>query len=245
MSTGAGPEREDASSAQGPESGSPAPITRAAEVARFLRDHPDFLIRHPDLLGDLVLSHECGDASSMIERQLELLRDKNQALRRQIDNLIQVARHNDEVLRALMGLVLRLFDSNDPIERLVALEDGLRRELAGEWVRVHLFEPPAPLPAALSHWQADPAARQHPVMAPVCTDRRPRCGRLRRGQLEWLFGEDAAEIASAALVPLGRDRCTGLLALGSASPDRYAPGMGTVYLEHLAAVITRALETGA
>ena len=54
----------------------PRPDTQLPEqaVVDYLTAHPDFFTRHPQLLRDLSLPHDSGNAVSLIERQVELLR---------------------------------------------------------------------------------------------------------------------------------------------------------------------------
>ena len=62
-------------------------------VATFLREHPEFLAQHPDLLTSLSLPHTVvgtgGKTVSLIERQIDVLRDKNRALEFQLAALIR------------------------------------------------------------------------------------------------------------------------------------------------------------
>jgi uncharacterized protein YigA (DUF484 family) len=70
---------------------------------------------------------------------------------------------------------------------------------------------------------------------------KPRCGQVRDSQREFLFGAEAADIGSVALVPLmGRDP-PGLLALGSVERDRFHPGMSTEFLMRMGELIADAL----
>jgi uncharacterized protein YigA (DUF484 family) len=70
---------------------------------------------------------------------------------------------------------------------------------------------------------------------------KPRCGQVRDSQREFLFGSDANDIGSVALVPLGEKGQVGLLALGSTDRDRFHPGMSTDFLGRLAELIADAL----
>jgi uncharacterized protein YigA (DUF484 family) len=64
------------------------------------------------------------------------------------------------------------------------------------------------------------------------------CGRLNRNKLDFLFRNRAQWVQSTSLVPLGEH---GLMAIGSSDPARFYPGMGTLFLDLLARVITRRL----
>jgi uncharacterized protein YigA (DUF484 family) len=73
------------------------------------------------------------------------------------------------------------------------------------------------------------------------TNGKPRCGQARDSQREFLFGSDANDIGSIALVPLGEKGVVGLLALGSADRDRFHPGMSTEFLARMADLIADSL----
>jgi uncharacterized protein YigA (DUF484 family) len=64
------------------------------------------------------------------------------------------------------------------------------------------------------------------------------CGRLNRNKRDYLFGARAQWVQSTALIPMGND---GLMAIGSSDPARFYPGMGTLFLDLLAQVVTSRL----
>ena len=47
------------------------------DVIKFLETHIDFFERHPDLLSSLRLPHNSGQAISLIEKQVSVLREQN------------------------------------------------------------------------------------------------------------------------------------------------------------------------
>ena len=79
----------------------------------------------------------------------------------------------------------------------------------------------------------------------IIAGRKPICGRLKPGQLESLFNDDAGNIGSAALIPLvendSSSTCYGMLAIGSHDPHRFRSDMGTLFLKHLGDVLARVL----
>ena len=70
----------------------------------------------------------------------------------------------------------------------------------------------------------------------------PRCGQVRDSQKDFLFQDDAAEVGSVALVPLGDKADIGFLAIGSADTDRFHPGMSIDFLTRLGDLIAGALK---
>jgi hypothetical protein len=68
------------------------------------------------------------------------------------------------------------------------------------------------------------------------------CGRLKKEQLESLFGTQAAELASAAVIPLQARGVIGILAIGSRSASRFHPGKGTELLVRLGDIVSCRLQ---
>ena len=65
---------------------------------------------------------------------------------------------------------------------------------------------------------------------------------MRDSQREFLFGQEANDVGSVALVPLGdKGAPIGLLVLGSTDRDRFHPGMSTEFLARMADLISDAL----
>ncbi len=210
-----------------------------AEVAEFLREHPDFFERHGELLDTLSLSHASGGAVSLIERQVEVLRQQKAELRAQLQQLSQAARINEELLGRLQRMMLRLIAAPNLDGAIDELKQALREEFHADAVRLMLFEHPG---------HDEHIDREHPSLHELeaLLDRcDPACGRLSDARMHLLFGERADELASAVLIPLCReDRpCQGLLAIASIDPQRYGASMGTVFVAHLGAVIAAVLDT--
>jgi uncharacterized protein YigA (DUF484 family) len=87
-------------------------------------------------------------------------------------------------------------------------------------------------------------AGDDPALKPFSTflaSGNPRCGQARDSQLEFLFRDDAGDIGSVALIPLGRKAATGFLAIGSADSNRFHPGMSMDFLARVGDLVAAAL----
>jgi uncharacterized protein len=68
-------------------------------VIGFLKDNPGFLEAHPELLSSLSVPHQTGGKTvSLIERQIDLLREKNRALEFKLAALVRNAQESFRVL---------------------------------------------------------------------------------------------------------------------------------------------------
>ena len=197
------------------------------EVIAWLHEHPDFLTRQPELFAQLGVPHDAG-AASLIEKQVEILRNENRRLKRQLEHLSTVAGENERLMQQLHGLALGLVatDSYDALYRRLC--QGLCDDFRADRVCLLLDDKLASQfdDAEISRLPAKPPDWMEKLLA----DGTPQCGRLTRQKRETVFGAAGASLGSAALVPLFGQ---GLLGIGSDSGDRFHPGMGTLFLELL------------
>ncbi|MBP6626332.1 MAG: DUF484 family protein [Arenimonas sp.] len=209
----------------------------AHEVATFLRRHPQFLGQFPDLALSLVVPKEEGQAASLASYQLDVLRDKNRELTRRLNELFGNAQDNERLTVRTHQLGLALMRAGSAADTLRAMVAVLGEDFQGEIVRVLLF---APVPGLAAEWlQVRPEADA--ALAPfrdVIASNEPLCGRLNQDKLDVLYGDAQARAASAVLLPLAG---VGLLSVGSADPNRFFPGMGTLFLRLMSETLVTAL----
>jgi uncharacterized protein YigA (DUF484 family) len=210
--------------------------TVEASVTEFLLRNPSFLREHPELLAELDIPHASGAAVSLLEHQAKILRERARTLQTRLDELLEVARDNDRLADRVHRLTLELMDAQGLEAVVFCLKDELRSNFQCDAVAVKLFGEGDP-----SHDWVRPNAPELRSLQGLLSDPRPLCGRLLRDQLQFLFGDSATAINSAALVPLTDGRVLGLLAIGSYQAERFHPGMGTVFLRQLGATAGRAL----
>jgi len=210
-------------------------------VASYLRKYPDFFTRHPDVLEVVEISHQSGDATSLIERQVEQLRSSNQDLNRQLKRLMQVASENEQLMSRLHRLTLELMSIGERCEFFTRLSDSLLNDFDADVLQICLFDGPAETDAGEHVTVVDV---DDPALEPFRAQLERGatvCGRLSESKLQYLFGGKSQWVQSTALVPLGDKGTDGMMAIGSSDPARFYPGMGTLFLDLLANVISTRL----
>lgn len=218
------------------------------DVVEYLRSHPDFFERHAGLLMGLKLAHQPGSAAvSLVERQVAMLRQRNSELERQLKDLVAVAKDNHALVEKIHQLAVTLMEPRSGAQAMQILETSLREDFLAERAVLVLFASP-PDTTLVDDGFVKVVARDDPGLKPFASflkSGRPRCGLLRGRQKSFAFADNASEINSAALIPLGEDTQLGFIVIGSRDPDYFHPGKGMDFLSRLGELVTVALMGGA
>ena len=211
-------------------------------VARYLQHNPDFFERHQPLLARLRLPHaRSGSTISLVERQVEVLRERQVALEQKLGDFVKVARANDAVADKIHHFTRRLLRASTRAAAIEQIEASLREDFDAFHSVLVLIDTGTDLPAQRF---VKPVSAEDPQLKSfesLFANGKPRCGQARDSQRDFLFGSEANDIGSVALVPLGEKGAVGLLALGSTDRDRFHPGMATEFLARLSDLVTDAL----
>jgi len=100
------------------------------QVCDFLRKHSNFFYRNPDLLAEMSLPHDSGEAVSLVERQVSLLRERNIDMRHRLSKLLDNARANDVLFDKTRRLLLTLLEGTSLTQLVDSLHFSLDRDFA-------------------------------------------------------------------------------------------------------------------
>lgn len=229
--------------------GVPAGQTDEERIERYLGLNPDFFERHQPLLARMRLPHmRTGSTVSLVERQVEVLREQKSDADRRLAEFVAVARANDQLADRIHRFMRRLLRAPNALAALTSLEASLREDFDAFHSVLLLTAPSDSLRNAsyepFLRIVASDDANMRSFEALLATGK-PRCGQVRDTQRDFLFGPESPSIGSVALVPLsdnkGENGSLGLLALGSAERERFHPGMSTEFLKRMGELITDAL----
>lgn len=211
-------------------------------VVAYLDDHPEFFERHPSLLTKLRIPHASGGATSLLEKQLQVLREANHALDQRMKELMAVGRENDQLSDRMQALALELIRADSLDGVLAAVRKTLANEFRADVTVLRIGAVPTDEALADSLEFLNPGDPGLALFEDFFAVGHPKVGRLQTAQSEYLFGSDAESISCVALVPLRRDDWRGFVAVGSHDPNRFQPGMGTYFLRRMGQLISQALE---
>ena len=210
------------------------------QVSLFLAENPSFFLKHEHLLADLYLPHASGEAVSLLERQVSLLRERNIDMRKRYNELIKQGERNDVLFNKTRVLVLNLLESkslNDLSKRLV---DYCSQEFQVDKVQFSLFANPDLY--RTSQCRVVSMAEVTDTMPSLVST--PECvsGVFREDEFKFLFAGNHGGIASAIVLPIHIDSSvSGILALGSSDAHYFKAGMDTLFLKFIGDVIARLL----
>lgn len=220
-----------------------APFDMAEATADFLQSNPDFFNDHPELLDTLEIPHACGQAVSLVEKQLLRLRERNAELSNRLNTLVQVARDNEQLSIRMHKLTLAICDGDSIDDVIQALEERLRRDFQVSHVGLRVLTPErTTIDSSREALVMDASHPDLEVLTPFLKARRPVCGKVGAEQSEALFQTEEDSIGSAAMIPLSTPDITGVLALASPDSSRFQRGMGTLFLTQLGELVAHALQ---
>ena len=222
--------------------GIPAQPSDEESVAQYLQQNPEFFEKHQPLLARLRLPHARGSSTiSLVERQVEVLRERHASLEQKLADFVTVARANDAVAEKLHRFTRRLLRAQSRQAAIEQLEASLREDFDSFHSVLVLVGAPEDVTPQRFVRLVDREDVNLKSFESLFASGKPRCGQARDSQREFLFAADAPDIGSVALVPLGDHGALGLLALGSTDRDRFHPGMSTDFLARLADLISDVL----
>ena len=208
----------------------------ADDIAQYLRTHPEFFDRHPELLETICVPHPHGGrAIPLAERQVLSLREKTKLLETKLGELIRFGEDNDAIGEKVHRLSLALLAVRDFRSAANALYFHLREDFAVPYVALRVWE----REGLESEAEAEPLAEA--LRDLVAAMGAPQCGAAAASPFLALFQQAQEHIRSLALVPLGQTRTVGLLALASEDPQRFYAEMGTLYLRRIGELSAGAL----
>jgi len=210
----------------------------AQQVRDFLRKHPDFLWTEEALLTEITLPHlGLGSASSLLERQVQALRQEKTVLQQRIAALLGAAQQNAVLARHLGDLAMALLRAQDCLAVVDVTRRHLREVFQVEhqaWLVAHSG---FPVKSAVTL----DSERCRPLLAMASAGARTGL-ELPPDVRRQLFEAPGAGLRSFAIIPLEGKCLGGAILLGSQHPDRYGADTGSDLLEQIGRLVSAALD---
>jgi uncharacterized protein len=200
----------------------------AAQVVHdYLQDHPEFFQQYPQLLTSLRLPHQQRGSVSLVERQMELQREKIQTLEDDITRLMSVARQNEQIFLAFNQLQAQLYQAKNLQDAETSLQQFTSAMPQVQECRLLRFN----TERSASEFQL--------LLSRRLNQQGVYLGRLNKEEQQGLF---PAHIHSVALILVSAaEKPLALLAFGSEQDDHFQPSMDKLFIRHLATILAQLL----
>lgn len=212
-------------------------------IRQWLLDHPDFFVKHADLLDRLKLPAEegwNGPTLSLLQFQLQRLRQQRDALERDIARFLRIGHDNTHLFHRMHELHLGLISAETPADMLTHLRHAMEGQFKVDTLFIQSWEvPKTPVPGLRQlGLQPDWLALFKAALKP----RHPVCGPVTQQWQKLLVCHlEKNQVRSLCALPLGFRRAWGVLVLGSLDRYRFTQERDTLFLQQLGDVISARL----
>ena len=209
---------------------------REDQIVGYLRRNPDFFARHDDLLAEISLPHDSSSAISLLERQVNILRERGTEARQKLNNLLENARNNDQLFDTIQNLVLALLGAADATEIAEIAQGQLSNHANVDACELILVEQKGLDVASTVRTQSSEHLKTD--FEDIFRLKRTYCGSLDQKIIHQLFQNDSALIRSTALCPvISNGEVLAILALGNQRKDTFSVNLDTLFLDFIGRVV--------
>ncbi len=206
-------------------------------TVEYLRENPDILMSYPEIFASMTIPHQSGGMTSLVERQMKMLRDENYTLKKNMDELVNIARENEELNQRFHRLALELISTDQLDDVLALVQTQVQTFFYTDYVRFRFLPSVIDRKSRLNAHYLSSDSSMLETFEPWLKRRKAVCGQQNDKVNQALFG-DNVNIGSCAIIPLFHTDDLGLLCLGSVSDTRFSKSMGTIFLEQLGELVS-------
>ena len=209
---------------------------REDQIVGYLRRNPDFFARHEDLLAEISLPHDSGSAISLLERQVNILRERGTEARQKLNNLLENARNNDQLFDTTRNLVIALLEAANATEIAEIAQRQLSNHATVDACELILVEQEGLDVASTVRTQSSEHLKTE--FEDIFRLKRTHCGSLDQKTIDQLFQKETPSIRSTALCPvISNGEVLAILALGNQGKDTFSVNLDTLFLDFIGRVV--------
>jgi uncharacterized protein YigA (DUF484 family) len=202
------------------------------DVAAYLLANPDFFVDRESLLLKIQVPHKSKGTISLVEKQLDVFRNRQKGTRKQLKEFVKNAERNKEIFDKSRKLILSMMAAKRSSEFFAALEKGLRRDFGCKVNSLVVFGKPQ----QINHFTARlPAEAARKYVGALMQSKVPTLGLLRPKEQDFLFQDQSKKVKSAAVLTIrDKNKYLGMLAIGSSDSEYFTPDMDTLFISFIA-----------
>ena len=198
------------------------------DVELFLLDNLDFFETRESLVGEMKFKHSSSSASSLLERQINKLRDEQSDLMNLLSSFVSTAQLNEDLFIKSKELTLSILGASSRNEIKDIVQESFTEKFEVNNCKLGFYSN-----SDIENIEDKTGMSFHKGAV--------HCGSFSREKMEFLFEDE--KVASVALAVLIDDEKIGILMLGSYERTRYLGDEDTTFIEYIRDILEKKLES--
>jgi uncharacterized protein YigA (DUF484 family) len=196
------------------------------EVELFLLDNLDFFETRESLVSEMSFKHSSSSASSILERQVNKLREDHKSLINMLTSFMETASINEDLFNKSKNLTLQILESNTRKQIINKVENSFSKD----------FKVDKPLLKFYKNKKIDELEK---LTGLSLHKGAIHCGSLSSEKMNVLFNDKKIGSMVVAVIVVGDE--IGLLMLGSFDRSKYLGDEDTTFIEYIRDVLEKKL----
>jgi len=210
------------------------------DVAEFLLMNPNFFKSHPDVLNALEITHNSEGTVSLVQKQVENLRNDYNSTLENLAQFLENAKENERIFSLTKRITLALLEQENITDLIEELEKRFINDFGASVCKVLFFGGEInKLPKGrvvgkdLAIKSLGELIKPNQIYSgPIDVDSKAK---------KFLFGNKES-IKECVLVSLKTKSVTAILMLGSDTNDKYSPEKDSLFLEFISDVASSLID---
>ena len=211
-----------------------------SEVIKYLNENPDFFLKNPDSLEDLDIKHESGEAVSLIEKQVEIIKKKSLLTNSRLSEFLTNAEFNQKLFIKVQKLILVILKAKNLDNLSDQVELFFKKEFGTEKCKLFFFTQEELYDLSAEKIISPEIAT--PIFSKVFKENTIYLGGLKSELSALVFGSKAM-VEEGAICKFSSDKIAGTLALGSTKKGKFTEDSETLFLEFVLAVLSHQIDS--
>lgn len=198
------------------------------DVELFLLDNLDFFESRESLVGEMKFKHSTSSASSLLERQINKLRDEQSNLMDLLSSFVNTAQLNEDLFKKSKELTLSILGASSRNQIKDIVQKNFTENFGVNNCKLDFYS------------NSDIGEIEHKTGMSFHKGA-VHCGSFSKEKMEFLFKDENVE--SVALAVLIDSKEIGILMLGSYERTRYLGDEDTTFIEYIRDILEKKLES--
>ena len=198
------------------------------EVELFLLDNLDFFESRESLVGEMKFKHSSSSASSLLERQINKLRDEQSNLMDLLSSFVNTAQLNEDLFKKSKELTLLILGASSRNQIKEIVQKSFTENFGVNNCKLDFYSN-----SDIDEIEDKTGMSFHKGSV--------HCGSFSKEKMEFLFKDKNVE--SVALAVLIDSKEIGILMLGSYERTRYLGDEDTTFIEYIRDILEKKLES--